>query len=115
MTYTGGTLYNSAPGTSNTTLWTSEAGAGIRQILAVNSDSSAHTVTLTLVRKGGSATDAYAVVIAQAVSVPANGVAELLDPRLHSALDEMQCFAGDSLYGLASSSDITVLVYGSGS
>ena len=115
MTYSGSTLYDSAPSTSAGTVFTSQTGAQVRQILAVNSDSAAHTVTLTLVHKGGSASDAYSAPFAQAVSVPANGVAELIDPALHSAHGYMLMNAGDFLYGETSNSDVSLLIYGTGS
>jgi hypothetical protein len=115
MTFSGSTLYDAEPGTSAGTIFTSATGAQVRQILAVNADTAEHTVTLTLVRKGGSAADAYSEAIAQAVSVPASSVTEVLTPQLFTALGYLRMAEGDFLYGQCSSSEVTLLIYGSGS
>jgi hypothetical protein len=111
------TFSNAQLGNSLSAIWTADAtyGNAVKGILAINADSSDHTVTLTLVRKGGTASDAYAVVLADAYTVPANQVTNLLaNQRLLSALDELQCGPGDYLYGEASAaSEVTLLVYGS--
>jgi hypothetical protein len=107
------TLYNAVLTTSNATLFTSSSGDGIKQILAINGTGSAATVTLTLVRKGGTTTDAYAEVIANAVSIPANSVTELLSLRLGSEYGELTMHSGDYLYGEAGTgSAITLIAYG---
>jgi len=107
------TLYNGTPTTSNTTLYTSSSGNGAKQVLAVNGTGSAATITLTLVRKSGSPTDAYAVPIAAAVSVPANDITELLSQRLGSEYNELIMHSGDYLYGeQGTSSAITLIAYG---
>lgn len=106
-------LYNAVPTTSNATLFTSSSGNGVKQILAINGTGSAATVSLTLVRKGGSPTDTEAVVIASAVSVPANGITELLSERLQSEYNELLFQAGDYLYGeQGTSSALTLIAYG---
>jgi hypothetical protein len=107
------TLYNSVLTTSNATLYTSSAGNAVHQILAQNGTGSAATVTLTLVRKGGTTTDAYAVPIANALSIPANDTTELLSQRLGSEYNELLLHTGDYLYGEAGTgSAITLIVYG---
>jgi len=108
------TLYNAAPTTSNSTLYTSAAGDGLHQALAINGTGSAATITLTLVRKGGTLTDAYAVPIAAAVSVAANSCLELLySEGLHSEYGELLMETGDTLQGLqGTGSAITLLVFG---
>lgn len=108
------TLYNAQPTTSNATLYTSSTGNGVKKILAVNGTGSAATVSLTLVRKGGTATDSEAIVIANAFSVPAGDTADLLpSEELHSSLSELLMEAGDYLYGeVGTGSSIYLMVYG---
>jgi hypothetical protein len=107
------TLYNSVLTTSNATLYTSSTGDGIHALLAVNGTGSAATVSVTLVRKGGSPTDSYAVVIANALSIPANSTTELLNQRLGSEYGELLLHDGDYLYGEAGTgSAITLIAYG---
>ena len=109
------TLLNSVLTTSNATLFTSSDGDGIRSILAINGTGSAATVSVTLVRKGGSPTDAYATVLASALSVPANSATQLIaSEQLQSEYGELLLETGDYLYGEAGSgSAITLLVIGS--
>lgn len=107
------TLYNAVPTTSTATLYTSSSGNGIKQILAVNGTGSAATVTLNLIRKGGTSTDGYGVAIAAAVSVPANDTTELLSQRLGSEYNELILHSGDYISGLqGTSSALTLIIYG---
>jgi hypothetical protein len=107
------TLYNASPTTSNATLYTSTSGDGIHSLLAVNGTGSAATISVTLVRKGGSPTDAYAVPIASALSIPANSTTELLNQRLGSEYGELIMHSGDYLSGeQGTSSAITLIAYG---
>jgi hypothetical protein len=109
------TLYYAAPTTSNATLYTSSSGDGVKGCFAINTTGSAATISLTLVRKGGSPTDGYATVIANAYSVPANSTADLLASlNLTSEYSELLMESGDYLYGeQGTSSAITLLVRGS--
>ena len=111
---TNATLYNAAPTTSNATLYTSTSGNEVRGAYAINGTGSAATITLNLVRKGGTSTDAYAVNIAAAVSVAANSTTSLLpSEHLYSELSELQLEAGDTLQGSqGTSSAITLLIIG---
>jgi hypothetical protein len=108
-------LSNSVLTTSNATIFTSSDGDGVRSILALNETGSAATVTLTLVRKGGSPTDAYATPLAVALSVPANSATQLIaSENLASEYSELLMETGDYLYGEAGTgSAITLLVIGS--
>ena len=111
--WNGTVLYNNEPSTSTATLYTSTSGDGIRQILAINGTGSAATVTLNLIRKGGSAGDGYSVSIASALSIPANSVTELLEERLGSEYGEMTMHPGDYLSGLqGTGSAVTLVAYG---
>ena len=106
------TVYNSQLSNNGATLYTSSGGDNIRQLLAVNADTSPHTVTITAVRKGGSPTDAYASPIAAAVPIPAGGTAELINPG-QLANGGIVLRPGDFLYGDASAaSEVTLLAYG---
>jgi hypothetical protein len=108
------TLYDTTPSTSNATLYTASAPAVVKGIYAINGTGAAATITLNLVRKGGTSSDAYAVNIAAAVSVAANSTAALLpSEHLYSALNGLQLETGDTLQGLqGTSSSITLLIIG---
>ena len=108
------TLYNTTPSTSTATLYTATNGNGVKGIYALNTTGTAATITLNLIRKGGTSTDAYAVNIAAAVSVAANSTTSLLPSEgLSSEYGELTMEAGDTLSGLqGTSSAITLLVIG---
>lgn len=113
MTYSGIALYNSTPSTSNGTLFTSSAGSVLKQIILTNTTGSAATVTLYLVRKGGTTSSNTTITLANALSVPANGIYELLELRLGSEYGELTFGTGDMLQGLqGTGSAISVLAYG---
>lgn len=108
-------LYNAAPTTSNATLYTSSNGDGVRSVKALNTSGSAATISVTVVRKGGSPTDNQAVVLAAALSVPAGNATELIaSENLTSEYGELLLETGDYLYGAqGTGSAITLIVTGS--
>jgi hypothetical protein len=108
-------LLNSVLTTSNATLFTSSDGDGVRGVWAINGTGSSATVSVTVVRKGGTATDTEAVVLAAALPVPANSATNLTASlNLTSEYGELLLETGDYLYGEASAgSAITLIVIGS--
>jgi hypothetical protein len=113
MTYSGIALYNTTPSTSNATLFTSSAGNVLKQIILTNTTGTAAVVTLYLVRKGGTTSSNTTITLASALSVPANGIYELLELRLGSEYSELQFMTGDMLQGSqGTGSAISVLAYG---
>lgn len=99
--------------TLTATVYTSAGtdGNNIARLFAYNTDSVDRTVTLTLVRKGGTATDAYAEPICAAQVVKAGGLVDLLsDPEIQSALSELQMYPGDTIVGGASANSVVTLV-----
>lgn len=102
--------------TLTTAVYTSAGtdGNNIARLFAYNTDASDHTVTLTLERKGGTTTDAYAEPICAALNVPAGKLADLLsDPGIQTALNELQMYPGDVIVGGASvGAQVTLVIAG---
>jgi hypothetical protein len=113
-------LYNNTPATSGAAIYTATQGTAIHQILGINTTGSAATITLTLVRKGGTTSDAYATQITGtgsapvAFSVPAGDAVEFLaGESLQSEYGEIVLEAGDEIYGSqGTSSAITLIMIG---
>lgn len=116
QTQTFTTLVNAALTTTLTaTVYTASGADGnnIARLFALNTDSAARTVTLTLVRKGGTSTDAFHEDITgpNGISVPAGCLIDLLsDAELQRALAEIEMYPGDTLVGGASANSVVTLV-----
>lgn len=116
QTQTFTTLVNASLTTTLTaTVYTAAGvdGNNIARLFALNTDSVARLVTLTLVRKGGTVSDAFHEDItgSAGISVPAGSMIDLLsDAELQRSLAEIEMYPGDTIVGGAAANSVVTLV-----